>query len=105
MAPSTQPGGPNFGKLATPLGLQDPGAVTLPPEILQGIEASGQQIADTLNAFAQVTPMHGALLGQIQELLTKYLQQVRLAGAPPPSPTATGSPFPGGGFERGGAAV
>ena len=96
---------PVFSKLADPLSPATLPPAQMPPELLAGLSARGQQILADLDAFAQVTPMHGPLLGQARELISKYLQQLTLTGAPPPSPTSTGSPFPGGGFERGGAPV
>ncbi len=96
---------PTFSQLANPLSPASMAPAQMPPELLAGISARAQQILSDLDAFSQVTPMHGPLLGQVRELLTKYLQQLTLTGAPPPSPTSTGSPFPGGGFERGGAPV
>ena len=77
----------------------------MPPELLAGIKQRASAILDDLDAFSQVTPEHGPILGQVRDLLSKYLDLLTLAGAPPPQPTATGAPFPGGGIARGGTAV
>lgn len=74
----------------------------LPPEILAGLMQSASQIDQQLDTFAQVAPDLGAEWAQIKALLQKAMGQLLVAGGQPPSPTATGSPFPAGGLDRGG---
>lgn len=73
----------------------------IPPEILTGITASAQKIAEMLDSFAQVTPDKAAQLAMMKDLLQRYLADLMTAGAGPISPTAPGSAFPGGGMDRG----
>jgi hypothetical protein len=76
----------------------------LPPEILAGLMQSASQIDQQLDTFAQVAPDLGADWLQIKTLLQTAMSKLLVAGAQPPSPTATGSQFAGGGLDRGGMA-
>lgn len=73
----------------------------LPPEVLTGITSAAQTVAETLDAFAQMTPDKGAVLALMKDLLQQYLADLMTAGAGAMSPTASGRQFPGGGMERG----
>lgn len=98
--PQGGPGGANgLGGLAGPSPIP---SGMLPPEILAGLMQSASQIDQQLDTFAQVAPDLGPEWSQIKALLQKAMGQLLVSGAQPPSPTATGSPFPGGGMDRGG---
>lgn len=73
----------------------------LPPEVLTGLTASAQKIAELLDSFAQITPDKGAQLSLIKDLLQQYLADLMSAGSGAISPTASGRQFPGGGMEQG----
>lgn len=73
----------------------------LPPEVLTGVTASAQKIAEMLDSFAQVTPDHASELAMIKDMLQQYLASLMTAGAGAITPTASGSAFPGGGMQRG----
>lgn len=73
----------------------------MPAEVLTGITQAAQQIASTLDSFAQITPDHGAKLAMMKDLLQQYLAELVTAGSGPVSPTAPGSAFPGGGIDKG----
>jgi hypothetical protein len=77
----------------------------LPPEILAGAMQVAAKINDELSSLAQVAPDLGADWSQIQTLLQTAMSKLLVAGAQPPSPTATGSQFAGGGMDRGGMAA
>jgi hypothetical protein len=77
----------------------------LPPEILAGAMNLGQDISDKLDTLTQVAPDLGPEWVQIKTLLQKVMGQLLVAGGQPPSPTATGTSFPGGGQDRGGMAA
>lgn len=73
----------------------------LPPEVLTGLTASAQSIAEMLDSFAQITPDKAAMLAMMKDLLQSYLAELMQAGSGPISPTASGRQFPGGGFDQG----
>lgn len=73
----------------------------LPPEVLTGVTAAAQKIAEMLNSFTQITPDKAAQLQMIQDLLQQYLADLMKDGSGSITPTASGQQFPGGGMERG----
>jgi hypothetical protein len=73
----------------------------LPPEVLTGITAAAQKIAELFDGFAQITPDKAAQLALMKDLLQQYLADLMTAGAGAMSPTASGQQFPGGGMDRG----
>jgi hypothetical protein len=62
---------------------------------------AGTQIGLMFDSFAQATPDLAADLDACKEALQAYLGKLAVAGAGPTGPTAIGSGFPGGGFDRG----
>jgi hypothetical protein len=73
----------------------------LPPEVLTGITASAQKIAELLDSFSQITPDKAANLAMIKDLLQQYLAELMTVGAGATSPTSSGRQFPGGGMDAG----
>lgn len=73
----------------------------LPPEVLTGITASAQKVAEMLDSFAQITPDKAAQLALMKDLLQQYLADLMMVGASAISPTASGRQFPAGGLEQG----
>jgi len=73
----------------------------LPPEVLTGVTAAAQKIAEMLNSFAQITPDETGPLMMMQDLLQQYLAKLMQSGSGPISATASGQQFPGGGMDRG----
>jgi len=71
------------------------------PKVLEGIMQAGTQIGVMFDSFAQATPDLAADLDGLKEALQAYLGKLAVAGAGPTGPTAVGSGFPGGGFDRG----
>ena len=53
------------------------------------------------DSFAQITPDMAADWGMLNEQLETVLAKLLMQGAGATSPTASGSQFPGGGFDRG----
>lgn len=89
------------GSVAGLAGMPIPSGM-IPPEILGGMMSRGDSISQELQAFAQITPDLAADWMMIDDLLKRTLGKLLVAGAPTASPTAPGSPFPGGGLDRGG---
>ena len=77
------------------------GAASLPQPMIQGIMEAGVQMGLMLDSFAQATPDLSGQVDAVRAALQEYLGQLMVAGAGPTGPTATGTPFPGGGFDRG----
>lgn len=73
----------------------------LPPEVLTGITAAAQKVAEVFDSFAQVTPDKAAQLALIKDLLQQYLADLMAVGSGAMSPTASGRQFPGGGIDQG----
>ena len=73
----------------------------LPEEVLTGVTAAAEKIAELLDGFAQVTPDKAAPLALMKDLLQQYLADLMTAGSGAVSPTASGRAFPGGGTDRG----
>lgn len=73
----------------------------LPEEVLTGVTAAAEKIAELLDGFAQVTPDKAAPLALMKDLLQQYLADLMTAGSGAVSPTASGRQFPGGGLDRG----
>lgn len=98
LGPGAAPGGP-----AMPGDLSGGGAAgTLPPDILTGVMATGQQVSTLIDGLIKVTPELGADWQALKQLLTQTLSKILIQGSGPVSPTASGmNAFPGGGFERG----
>lgn len=99
--PGTSPSpDPTLGAMGGPLQI---GSAQLPPEILQGTLKVGQQISELLDSLAQVTPDLGGDWAAVKQLLLATLAKLVANGAPPASPTAPGTAFPGvsGGMDRG----
>lgn len=80
---------------------QSVGSGSQPAPVLDGIMKAGVQIGLMFDSFAQATPDLAADLDLCKEALQAYLGKLMVAGAGPTGPTATGSGFPGGGFDRG----
>jgi hypothetical protein len=100
-SPSPDPNAaPGLGDMGTPLQI---GSDQLPPEILQGVMATGQNVVEWLDSLAQVTPDLGADWGAIKQLVLATLSKLLVKGAPPADPAASGMAFPGvtGGLDRG----
>ena len=95
MSPTPQAQG--FGGLAP--GGQSMGGLT--PEIVQGVMQMGAQIDQSLVALAQAVPIGAAEFQQAQQLIQAGLAKFLQAGAGATTPTATGTAFPGGGFQSG----
>lgn len=89
------------GQVAGLAGMSMPAGL-IPPEILGGMMNEATKIDQALDSFAQITPDLAAEWLQIKELLQRVMGKLLVAGAPPSSPTAPGTPFPGGGMDRGG---
>lgn len=79
------------------------GSAQLPPEILQGVMAIGQNISELLQGLAQITPDLGADWQALRQLLLATLSKVLSNGAGPAGATNPGNAFPGvvGGMDRG----
>lgn len=79
------------------------GSGQLPPEILQGVMAIGQQIAQLYTSLAQITPDLGPDWQAQRQLLLATLSKLLVNGAGPAGPTDPGMAFPGvvGGMDRG----
>ena len=73
----------------------------MPPEMLTAVLQSAEKIGSLLDSYAQALPDLAADFGQVKELLQSVLAKVMIAGAQSTSPTASGSQYPGGGFDRG----
>jgi hypothetical protein len=73
----------------------------MPPEILTAILQSAENIGTLLDSYAQALPDKAADFASVKDHLQSVLAQLMIAGAGATSPTATGSQFPGGGFNRG----
>lgn len=93
-------GGPAMSAMGAPLQI---GSDQLPPEILQGVMAVGQNVTEMIGSLAQITPDLAQDWEAIKQLILATLAKLLTQGAPPPSPTAPGSAFPGvvGGMDRG----
>lgn len=100
-SPGNAPYGTGTGGPGTAGSQAGSGAATLPQPMIQGIMEAGVQMGLMLDSFAQATPDLSGEVDQIRSALQTYLGQLMVAGAGPTGPTATGSPFPGGGFDRG----
>lgn len=74
----------------------------LPPQVLSGMLSAAEQMVATLDSFAQVTPDLAPDWAAAKEALLNAMAKVLQAGAAPPSATAIGSNFSGGGLDRGG---
>jgi len=99
--PATQTGlnpGTPLGSLVPPVQSNQ-----IPPAMLTGIMQEGQQMSQTLDAFAQAMPDLAQDCAVVKESLLQLLSKVLMAGSGPTSPTAPGPNFPGGGVDRGGA--
>ena len=92
------------GQVAGLAGMSMPAGL-IPPEILGGMMNEATKIDQALDAFAQITPDLAAEWLQIKDLLQRVMSKLLVAGAPSSSPTSPGSPFPGGGVDRGGMAM
>jgi hypothetical protein len=110
MPPSPGSIGPNPGTSPTPMPGMDSlggplqiGSDQLPPEVLQGVMKVGENLSQTLDSLASITPHLGADWQAIRQLLLATLAKLVSEGAPPTSATAPGSAFPGvvGGMDRG----
>ena len=103
----TQPLAPTAGMQGSVAGLagapQIPSGM-IPPEILGSILQVAQSIDSQLDTFAQITPDLAADWLALKDMLQRVMGKVLIAGGQPASPTAVGSPFPGGGVDRGGMA-
>ena len=73
----------------------------MPAEVLTAIIQSAQKIQSLFDSYAQVTPDLAPDWGMLKEQLAIVLAKLLQQGAGATSPTATGSQFPGGGFDRG----
>ena len=71
-------------------------SANIPPEILTGMIQAGEKVSSIFDSFAQVTPDLAADWDILKDLLQRTLGKVLAAGGGPSSPTAAGSPFPGG---------
>ena len=95
---------PTLDALGGPMQL---GSDQLPPEILQGIMAIGQNIAGLFDSLAQVTPKYGSDWQSQRQMLLSTLSRILAESASPqptpPAPTSPGAAFPGvvGGMDRG----
>ena len=91
---------PSLASMGGPLEI---GSAGLPPEILQGAMQVGQNITELLDSLAQITPDLGPDWQAAKQLILATLAKLLANGAPPVSPTAPGTGFPGvtGGLERG----
>ena len=76
-------------------------AAQLPPETLTSMIQASQRIKAMYDSFAQITPDMAADWGMLKEQLETVLAKLLMQGAGATSPTASGSQFPGGGFDRG----
>lgn len=85
--------------LAPPLPIP---SAQMPPEILAGVMQAADRITQDFQALAQALPDLSPEFLMIQDLLQQALGKVLQAGGTPPTPTATGSPFSGGGLGQGG---
>ncbi len=100
-ATGSNPGdSPTLSSMGGPLEL---GSAGLPPEILQGAVQVGQNASELIDALAKITPDLAPDWQAVKQLLMATLAKLVANGAPPPSPTAVGTGFPGvtGGMERG----
>ena len=105
--PSTSTAGnnPGFSMAAMAQGASTPamlGAQALPPEVLQGALKMGEGMVESYDQLAQLLPQFAPQWLQAKNALLDVLANVASLGAPPTSPTAAGSNFPGGGFDKGG---
>ena len=94
-------GDPEAGSIPTLSQFAGPapmGSADLPPEILTGILQASEKINQMYDSFAQVTPDLASDWALCKDVLQRTLGKVLVAGGTPTSPTAAGSPFPGGGF-------
>lgn len=96
---SAQGGGPSLSGLVGPEGEGGaPGEGGLPGVDIGGIIQVGQQVDESILLLAEAIPFASAELSQARELVKQALAKA-LAAAPPaaggPSPTETGSQFPG----------
>ena len=73
----------------------------MPPEVLTAIVSSAGKIAAMFDSYAQATPDMQVEWAGLKDHLQTVLAQLLAKGAGPTSPTATGSQWPGGGFDRG----
>jgi hypothetical protein len=91
---------PTMGAMGGPLQI---GSGQLPPEIQQGALAVGQNIVELIDSLAQITPDLGMDWQAAKQLVLATLAKLVTNGAPPASPTAPGTAFPGvtGGMDRG----
>lgn len=78
------------------------GAGQLPPDVLTGMMKTATQMAQDLDAFAQMAPDIAPRWAAVKEALSIAMSELLMAGSGPISPTATGPGFPGGGIDRGG---
>jgi hypothetical protein len=76
----------------------------IPPEVLGGMIQVAQQLDQHLDTFAQITPDLAADWLAIKDMLQRAMGKLLVAGGQPPSPTAAGPAFAGGGLDRGGMA-
>ena len=74
----------------------------MPPEILAGVMQVADRLTQDLQSLVQAVPDLGPEFLMIQDLLQQALGKILQAGGTPPTPTATGTPFPGGGQALGG---
>jgi hypothetical protein len=99
-SPALAPTGPQGMRgLAPPLPIP---SAQLPPEILAGVMQVADRITTDFQSLAQALPDLSPEFLMIQELLQQALGKILQAGGTPPSATATGPSFPGGGFAQGG---
>jgi hypothetical protein len=72
----------------------------LPIPVLTGMQQAADSMNTMLDAFAQIAPdlAPDALL--VKQALAAFMSKVQAAGAGPTAPTATGTPFPGGGMDQ-----
>lgn len=71
-----------------------------PPQVLQGAQAAGEKMNDVVDSLAQMMPDLAQDWLLVKQALASVMSKVQQAGAPPTSPTATGSNFPGGGMDK-----
>lgn len=102
-----QPLAPTAGMQGSVAGLAGQSQIPsgmIPPEVLGGMMQVAQTIDAQLDTFAQITPDLAADWLALKDMLQRVIGKILVAGGQPSSPTAVGSPFPGGGIDRGGMA-